>query len=145
LVRLSCVLQKAVVLKLGVATLLRVAKYFRASIRSIYLRFIVVCNSLGSRKFENILKRVAIQKSLRTPDIRVGYIRCYPQSFKPSTHTINMIFAYCWKVYVHSSISLFWQCNCICYFLPRLFNLSLFTKFSFTQHLLIWFIFVRFC
>jgi hypothetical protein len=39
----------------------------RAFIRSIYLRFIVVGIILGSHKFENILKRVAIQESLRTP------------------------------------------------------------------------------
>ena len=35
----------------------------------IYLRFVVVCDILGSQKFCKYLERVAIQKSLRTPDV----------------------------------------------------------------------------
>ena len=38
-------------------------------ITSFYLIFIEVCSILVSRKFENILKRVAIQNSLRTPGL----------------------------------------------------------------------------
>ncbi len=59
------------VLKLGGATLFRVTKYFlrvakNLFITSFYLRFIGVCSILGLQKLENILKRVVIQKSLRT-------------------------------------------------------------------------------
>jgi hypothetical protein len=38
----------------------------KALIRSVYLRFTIVCSIVGSRNFENNLKRVAIKKSLRT-------------------------------------------------------------------------------
>jgi len=73
---------KAAVLKLGVATLFRVAKYFLRVAKIFFkgrqnillhhstLDSSKVCSILGSRKFENILKRVAIQKSLRTPGLK---------------------------------------------------------------------------
>jgi hypothetical protein len=35
-----------------------------------YLRFVVVCDILGSRKFCKYLERVAVQKSLRTPELK---------------------------------------------------------------------------
>jgi hypothetical protein len=34
-----------------------------------YLRFVVVCDILGLRKFGKYFERVAVQKSLRTPDL----------------------------------------------------------------------------
>jgi hypothetical protein len=44
-----------------------------------YLRFIVVCNTIGSQKFWKCLERVAIQKSLRTPGlwVRLGKVRFF--------------------------------------------------------------------
>ncbi len=60
------------VLKLGVATLFRVAKCFFRGCQTLlgltnYLGFVVVCEILGSQKFCKYLERVAVQKSLRTP------------------------------------------------------------------------------
>jgi hypothetical protein len=59
-----------------------------------YLRFVVVCYILGSRKFCKYLKRVAVQKSLRTPALRRISV------FK-LTFSYQSILIYLWKV--HSS------------------------------------------
>ncbi len=69
----------AAVLKLGVATLLRVAKYFLRVAKDyqafyqviFYLIIIVICSILGSPNLKNILKRVVTRdtKSLRTPEL----------------------------------------------------------------------------
>ena len=42
-----------------------------------YLRFVVLCDILGSRKFCNHLERVAVQKSLRTPGLRKNFTGCH--------------------------------------------------------------------
>ncbi len=41
-----------------------------------YLRFVVVCNTLGSQKFGKCLERVTIPKSLRTPGLHQSSIWC---------------------------------------------------------------------
>jgi hypothetical protein len=51
---------------------------------SFNLRFVVVCNILGSRKFRKCWERVAMQKSLRTPDVTRFYKPTIPQS--PPSH-----------------------------------------------------------
>ncbi len=48
----------------------------KSFIMSFYLWFIEVCSILGSQKYKNILKRVAIQKSLRTPALMDSFPDC---------------------------------------------------------------------
>ncbi len=64
----------AAALKLGVATLLRVPKYYFRVAKilpalSYYHRLIVVPSNLGSQKIHNILKGSWCKKSLRTHDL----------------------------------------------------------------------------
>jgi hypothetical protein len=61
---LSC---SSAVLKLGVATLLRVAKVYQACYQAIfYLIIIVLCSIL---EFDKYFKKGRDTKSLRTPDV----------------------------------------------------------------------------
>jgi len=62
-------LLRPVVLKLDVWTLILFKGCQSLSVFFHNHIFIVVCSFLGSQKIENILKGVAKQKSLRTPDL----------------------------------------------------------------------------
>jgi hypothetical protein len=59
----------------------------------INLRFVVVCNILGSQKFCKYLERVAIQKSLRTPALR--YFRMPAGPFQKVSWIENALFSNC--------------------------------------------------
>jgi hypothetical protein len=56
-----------------------------------YLRFVVVCDILGSQKFCKYLKRVAIQKSLRTPALTPRGVKAFRKNCQGGSPILGFI------------------------------------------------------